>query len=48
MIDHRFLHDATLMKVNVLLAHFIAESWHHVTHNNCELFSEMRIQFKSI
>jgi hypothetical protein len=38
MIDHKFLHDATLMKVNVLDAHFIAESWHCVIHTtivNC-------------
>jgi hypothetical protein len=33
MIDHRLLHDATLMKVNVLDAqHFVAGSWHFVTH----------------
>jgi hypothetical protein len=27
MIDHKLLHDAALMKVNVLDAYFIAESW---------------------
>jgi hypothetical protein len=33
MIDHKLLHDATLMKVNVLDAlHFITESWRCVTH----------------
>jgi hypothetical protein len=33
MIDHKLLHDATLMKVNVLDAlHFIIESWCCVTH----------------
>jgi hypothetical protein len=39
MIYHKLLHDATLMKVNVLDAlHFIAESWCCVTHTtivNC-------------
>jgi hypothetical protein len=39
MIDHKLLHDAALMKVNVLDAvHFIAESWCCVTHTtivNC-------------
>jgi hypothetical protein len=39
MFDHKLLHDATLMKVNVLDAlHFIAESWRCVTHTaivNC-------------
>jgi hypothetical protein len=39
MIDHKLLHDATLMKVNVLDAlHFIAKSWHCITHTtivNC-------------
>jgi hypothetical protein len=33
MIDHKLLHGATLMKVNVLDAlHLIAESWRCVTH----------------
>jgi hypothetical protein len=39
MIDHKLIHDATLMKVNVLDAqHFTAESWHcviHMTTMNC-------------
>jgi hypothetical protein len=38
-IDHKLLHDATLMTVNVLDAlHFIAESWRCATHTaivNC-------------
>jgi hypothetical protein len=33
VIDHKLLHDAILMKINVLNAqHFIAESWCCVTH----------------
>jgi hypothetical protein len=39
MIDHKLLHDATLMKVNALDAlQFIAESWRCVTNTtivNC-------------
>jgi hypothetical protein len=34
MADHKLLHDATVTKVNVLIAqHFSAESWHHVTYD---------------
>jgi hypothetical protein len=32
MADHKLLHDATLMRLNVLDAHFIAETWLCVTH----------------
>jgi hypothetical protein len=33
VIDHKLLHDAALMKVNILDAqHFIAKSWYCVTH----------------
>lgn len=32
MIDHWLLHDATLMKVDVLGAYFIVEPWCCLTH----------------
>jgi hypothetical protein len=45
MIDHKLLHDATLMEVNVLDAlYFIAESWRCVTRTTAKSSAKSRLE----